>query len=128
MAEGRAQEQGVFISYRRADTRADAGRLYDRLVDRFGEDHVFMDIDDIAPGQDFQAVLRNTLDNCQVLLVLIGPGWLNASDEDGNLRLAGSDDFVRQEVSTALARRIPVIPVLFNRSHTGGCRSPRRPS
>lgn len=118
MAEGRVQEQGVFISYRRADTRADAGRLYDRLAARFGAEHVFMDIDDIAPGQDFQAVLRNTLDNCQALLVLIGPGWLNASDEDGRTRLADSEDFVRQEVSTALARGIPVIPVLFNRAVT----------
>ena len=118
MADGRVQEQGVFISYRRADTRADAGRLYDRLAARFGPSNVFMDIDDIAPGQDFHTVLRNTLDTCQALLVLIGPGWLNASDEDGRLRLEDSEDFVRQEVSTALSRGIPVIPVLFNRAVT----------
>ena len=118
MTERQVQEQGVFISYRRADTRADAGRLYDRLAARFGAEHVFMDIDDIAPGQNFHDVLRNTLDSCQALLVLIGPGWLNARDGDGNLRLADSEDLVRQEVSTALARGIPVIPVLFNRAVT----------
>ena len=37
----------IFISYRREDTRADAGRLYDRLSEHFGDNHVFMDIEDI---------------------------------------------------------------------------------
>jgi hypothetical protein len=44
---------GIFISYRREDTAANAGRLYDRLSDRFGEDQVFMDIDSIPIGLDF---------------------------------------------------------------------------
>jgi hypothetical protein len=39
----------VFVSYRRDDTRHVAGRLADRLVERF---QVFMDMDTIEPGTD----------------------------------------------------------------------------
>ena len=42
---------GIFISYRRDDTRADAGRLWDRLDGHFGDEQVFMDIDDLKPGR-----------------------------------------------------------------------------
>ena len=42
----------VFITYRREETAAHAGRLYDAMVARFGEDNVFMDVD-MAPGVDF---------------------------------------------------------------------------
>ncbi len=42
----------IFISYRRADSAAEAGRLYDRLVEQFGRRNVFMDVDDIGPGED----------------------------------------------------------------------------
>ena len=38
----------VFISYRRDDQGAFAGRLYDRLEPRFGKNQVFMDVDSIA--------------------------------------------------------------------------------
>ena len=40
----------VFISYRRQEASGLAGRLYDRLAARFGEDQVFMDVDTIALG------------------------------------------------------------------------------
>ena len=40
----------VFLSYRRDDTAAYAGRLYDRLVAHFGANQVFIDIDQIEPG------------------------------------------------------------------------------
>lgn len=39
----------LFISYRREDTAGHAGRLYDAMVARFGEPHVFVDVD-LAPG------------------------------------------------------------------------------
>jgi hypothetical protein len=55
MTEG--PSRGIFISYRRQETSALAGRLYDRLADRFGEDRVFMDVDTIELGVDFAAVI-----------------------------------------------------------------------
>ena len=41
---------GIFISYRREDSQELAGRLFDRLAQRFGKDRVFRDIDAIDPG------------------------------------------------------------------------------
>ena len=40
----------IFISYRRDDSAAQAGRLYDRLEGHFGQGQVFMDVDAIKPG------------------------------------------------------------------------------
>lgn len=101
----------IFISYRREDTRADAGRLYDHLSAHFGADHVFMDIDDIAPGADFVEVLDRTLAGVDVLLVLIGPGWLTP-DEHGRRRIHDDGDFVRVEIERGLARGARIVPVL----------------
>jgi len=104
----------MFISYRRSDTRADAGRLYDRLATRFGDDRVFMDIDDIRAGQKFVDVLNDTLAACDLLIVMIGPSWATTQDEHGRQRLSNLDDFVRLEVLTALRRGIKIFPVLVN--------------
>ena len=49
----------VFICYRRDDAPASAGRLFDRLTERFGRDHVFMDVDTIRPGQDYAAQIED---------------------------------------------------------------------
>lgn len=107
---------GIFISYRRDDTRADAGRLCDRLEAHFGDEQVFMDIDDLMPGQKFVDELNRTLDGCDVLIVLMGPGWVGARDQNGSLRLMNEQDFVRREVLTALQRGIRIIPVLIDRT------------
>lgn len=105
----------VFISYRRSDSRKDAGRLYDRLSETFGESSIFKDVDDMPPGADFRQVLNAAVDRCDVLLVVIGSNWLNTQDEQGNRRLDQSGDFVRLEIETALAnRRTVVIPVLVD--------------
>jgi hypothetical protein len=39
----------IAISYRREDSVPVAGRLYDRLEQRFGKQNVFMDFDSIIP-------------------------------------------------------------------------------
>jgi hypothetical protein len=39
----------IFISYRRADSASAAGRLYDRLAERYGRASVFKDVDSIPP-------------------------------------------------------------------------------
>src|SRR5258708_2068618 len=103
---------GIFLSYRREDSAADAGRLYDRLSQHFGRDHLFMDIDAITPGQDFVTVLDAHLASSGVVLALIGRQWLTVTGATGQQRLAQPDDFVRREIATALASTIPVIPVL----------------
>jgi peptide/nickel transport system substrate-binding protein len=89
-----------------------AGRLYDRLAARFGDDQVFMDVDAIAPGLDFTEVIAEAVSTCELLLAIIGPRWLNATDEEGRRRLDDPNDFVRLEIEAALERDIRVIPVL----------------
>jgi len=116
-----ASIQRIFISYRREDTRHMAGRLFDRLVDRLGEDNVFIDVNSLEPGADFAEAIEQAIDGCDVLLVLIGEMWLRATDEDGRRRLEDRDDLVALEVCAALDRGVRVIPVLVD-----GAVAPRR--
>jgi tetratricopeptide (TPR) repeat protein len=102
----------IFISYRREDSGGWAGRLYDRLSQHFGDEHVFMDIDAIEPGLDFVEVIQQAVLSCDVLIALIGRQWLKVTDATGQPRLAHPEDFVRLEIATALERNIRVIPVL----------------
>jgi eukaryotic-like serine/threonine-protein kinase len=105
----------LFISYRRTDSRKDVGRLYDRLVDAFGKENVFKDVDSIPAGSDFRGVLAEAVSSCDICLVVIGTQWLNIRDEDGNRRIDLPDDFVRIEIHTALTRdHCLVIPVLVD--------------
>jgi len=103
----------VFISYRRDDSAGHAGRVHDRLEREFGRDLLFMDVDAIPLGMNFIKVLSEEVSKCDVLLAIIGPGWLEAHDEDGQRRLDNPNDFVRIEIATALKRDIPVIPILL---------------
>lgn len=111
---------GIFISYRRDDASGHAGRLFDRLAGRFGRDHVFMDVTDIAPGEDFTHVIETSVGTADVLLAVIGPQWLSVADASGARRIDGPADLVRQEVAAAFQRKMRVIPVLVR-----GARMPR---
>lgn len=103
----------VFISYRRDDTSGHAGRLADALGARFGRRRVFMDIDAISPGVDFEERINQALASCDAALVLIGDDWLTLRTPDGRRRLDDPEDFVRKEAAAALARPgVTVVPVL----------------
>jgi hypothetical protein len=79
-----------------------------------------MDVSGIEPGLDFRKVIDDNVRSCEVLLAVIGPGWVDAKDESGQRRLDNSADFVRLETSAALKRAIPVVPVIVH-----GARMPR---
>ncbi|MGH2505208.1 MAG: toll/interleukin-1 receptor domain-containing protein, partial [Ktedonobacterales bacterium] len=102
----------IFISYRRADSASAAGRLYDRLAERYGRASVFKDVDSIPPGAHFPAYIAESIEESDVTLVVIGPHWLDASSGFGRRRLDDPADFVRIEIETALTLGVPVIPVL----------------
>ncbi len=105
---------GIFISYRRIDTVAWAGHLFADLRKSFGASQVFMDINGGIPrGADFEQVLTTALEGCDALLALIGPQWIGCTRSDKTRRLDAPDDWVRNEISTALRRNIPVMPVLL---------------
>jgi hypothetical protein len=103
---------GIFVSYRRQDEPNFAGRLYDRLVTRFGRSNVFIDVDTIELGLDFAEVIDESLLRCKAMIVIIGKNWLSATDEEGDLRLNNPDDYVRLEIERALSSKTRVIPVL----------------
>lgn len=103
---------GIFISYRRTDNPDATGRIYDRLVSEFGKVRVFKDVDSIPLGQDFRAHLNEIVGGCAAVLAIIGPRWTDMRDTAGARRLDDADDFVRIELEAALARNIPVVPVL----------------
>ena len=95
----------IFISYRCEDTVGHAGRIFDRLVERFGKEHVFRDLDTISAGEDFVETVRQKIHTSDIVLALIGPRWLTAADEEGRWRLADENDFVRVEIVTALEQK-----------------------
>ncbi|MGB5012285.1 MAG: toll/interleukin-1 receptor domain-containing protein, partial [Candidatus Dechloromonas phosphoritropha] len=101
----------LFISYRREDSVAYAGRLYDHLGQHFGADQVFMDIGQIPLGEDFVNVLDARVQGSDVVIALIGPKWLEVRNEQGR-RLDQADDFVGHELAAALEQGKRVIPVL----------------
>jgi TIR domain len=103
----------IFLSYRRDDSAGHAHRLYDWLSARFGEDSVFMDLVAIEPGENFAAAIQRSVGSVDVLLAVIGKGWLTALDpRSENRRLDDAPDYVRLEIKVALERKIRVIPVL----------------
>jgi hypothetical protein len=104
----------IFISYRRNDTAPYAGRLYDRLSEHFGREHVFIDIDTMKPGDDFVAVIEEKVAACDVALVLIGSRWLGDANDQVPPRIDRTEDFVRLEVVSALKHGVRVIPVLVD--------------
>ncbi len=107
----------VFITYRRSDSSPATGRIADRLQSHFGADNIFYDITAIPLGVDFRKFINDQLDKTDVFLVIIGDNWLNAGDDEGNRRIDNPEDWVRIEVSAALAREnIPVIPVMVGKA------------
>lgn len=105
---------GIFVSYRERDSKAWALSLRDRLVEEFGEDHVFLDKDTLKAGK-WKDQIERALGDCNIVLVVIGRGWVNAQDEEGRQRLMSDDDVHRREIALALARQeVTVIPVLVD--------------
>jgi hypothetical protein len=102
----------ILISYRREDSADVTGRIDDRLVQQFGREAVFVDVDSIPFGVDFRKHLDEQVAKCDVFLAVIGPDWVGTKDGEGKSRLEDSRDFVRIEVESALKREIPIIPVL----------------
>lgn len=111
---------GIFISYRQDDAKPWALLLCEELTGVFGDDRVFLDKDALHAG-NWRAQINEALNQCRVVLVVIGRRWLTITDEAGQRRLNHSDDVHRQEIALALSRKdVTVIPVLVD-----GVRMPR---
>jgi hypothetical protein len=108
----RPLELGVFVSYRRADARGFAPLLRAGLLSRLEAHRLFMDVESLRDGEDFVDAIDAAIAASEVLIVLIGPDWLDARDARGRRRLDDPDDFVVREVAAGLVGGLEVIPVL----------------
>jgi formylglycine-generating enzyme required for sulfatase activity len=108
----------IFLSYRRQDSAYVAQFIYERLRAHFGADAVFMDIDSIPIGADFREHITAAVDQCGILLALIGRNW--AGETGVPRRIDDPRDFVRIEIEAALERKLPVIPILIDHARMPG--------
>lgn len=102
----------IFINYRRDDSAGWVTAIYNELIKHYERDQLFRDIDTIDFGVDFVAAINDAVQQCDVLLAIIGPQWCTITDAAGRRRLDNPNDFVRLEIAAALSRDIRVIPVL----------------
>lgn len=103
----------IFLSFRKRDSRWMRNRVYRALSDRLGADEIFKSGQSIPPGADFAGILRQQAAECELMCVLIGPGWIDARGEDGVRLLDRAHDWVRLEIATALRAGNRVVPVLL---------------
>ena len=103
----------IVISYRRKDSNDVTRSIYHRLVERYGERSVYIDINSIQPSADYRVHIRRTLERALVVLAVIGNEW-SGPRESGAARIFDLDDPVRVEVETTLSSRRAVMPVLVN--------------
>jgi hypothetical protein len=104
----------VFINYRRADTKALAGRIADRFAAMIGKQNVFFDISTIKGGDDFEARITAAIDEAAVFLVIVGPHWLECFAAPATLAAREDFDYVQWEIRAALGCGKRVVPLLID--------------
>jgi predicted Rossmann-fold nucleotide-binding protein len=107
-----ADTPDMFVSYRRSDAPAAAGRIAHDLEEHFGQRCVFLDIQDIAPSRAWDHSIEDAIDGCKAGVIVIGRNWLAADPVDGTPRLSRDDDVLRSEITRLIARKKAVFPVL----------------
>jgi hypothetical protein len=110
-AKPAGQVPRIAIIYRREDSALITGRIFDRLVARYGGDSVFRDIESIPLGADFREYINSTLAQTDIALVVVGKRWFGRLPRGGR-RIDDPADPVRIDVETALRNGMPVVPVL----------------
>ena len=113
----RDRQARIFVSYRRADSAAVVDHLYDRLVAKYGRKCVFRDVDNIPLGMDFRQHVRSVIDECDVVLAVIGRNWCGG--KGATSRIQQEADPIRTEIEEAFAAGALVIPLLV-----GGAQMP----
>ena len=104
----------IFISYRRLDSKSDARSICQRLEKTFGKGKIFIDVDSISPGENFRLVLNRYLKKCNIMIVVIGPRWLELQRRSRSTDSEVIHDYVFLEVASALERKLPIFPVLVD--------------
>ena len=87
--------QGRVQGLRRQDAEDAAGRLHEKLVSVYGSERVFMDIDNVPLGVNFVTHIKERLQDCAAVLVIVGRSWTTITDPEGSRRLDNPADHVR---------------------------------
>jgi len=107
----------IFISYRRSDSAAFVSRFYDLLIETYGEDAIFRDLNSAKPSARLSQTLESGVANCKVFLPVIGPSWNPPSQDDAERsRLFDPDDPVRLEIEAAFKHGVPIVPILVDKA------------
>ncbi len=119
------QKSIIFINYRRDDTSGYARVIHDKLIEKINSFDsafdasfhvgVFMDVETISAGINFEDFIKHSLNSSLVVIVLIGKDWLSTKKDRGK-RLDDPADYVRMEIITALNKGIPILPILLQGS------------
>jgi len=104
----------VFLSYRRADSLVTAGRMAQFLDDVRAIEEVFLDIDSIGVGENFEQKIRDTLTKASHVFVLMGSEWHGPAGNSGRARIFDADDMVSQELRIALRSKVIIVPILVD--------------
>lgn len=104
----------VFLSYRRADSQVSAGRMAQFLDAIPAVNAVFLDVDGIAPGENFETKIQDMLTQVSHVFLLIGTQWAGPLGASGRTRIFDDDDMVRRETRLALASQAKVVPILLD--------------
>ena len=115
----------IFISYRREDSLAVASALA-RDLRRLLSADVFLDHSSLEPGEPWPNRLREAVKAADAVLVVIGGRWLTLQTADGIRRLDDPEDWVRQEIETALGQGRPIVPLLVDTSRSALAATVRR--
>lgn len=110
----------IFINYRKAEAAGWARLLYERLAAEFGKENVFLDQVNLEPGAKWLQGIRSGSSGCTTFVALIGPRWAATLAERAE---SGADDYVRDEIETALERGSgvrDVIPTLVEDAELPG--------
>src|SRR5919197_991933 len=98
----------VFVNYRAKVNPLGAAGIHDMLARRFGGDRVFRDSVSMAAGEHYPQMLRESLEQADVLVAVIGPRWNELTDQHGRLLIQHERDWVRWEIARAIERGIPI--------------------
>jgi hypothetical protein len=114
MPVGRTKSNSIFINYRRNLAFKDARLLQKALARSFGVNRVFLDVSGVDGGEHWLQKIEQQVDASCAMLVLITKGWADALNDKGERRIDNPNDWVRFEIGRALARGIPVVPVVID--------------
>jgi|GEM_PF-2239205 hypothetical protein len=107
----------IYVSYRREDTSESYGRIVERLRSYFGSeatlrtDTAYTADGAVIPPNEYRTYVADAMKRCAVLLLLVGPHWVESGKPDG-WRLSDFNDPVRIEIEAALRAGIPIVPAL----------------